>query len=337
MKVMHVIPGEPKVSEMIFARRESLELRRAGVEPEWFYLRSRVSPFALREDARQFRQRIQEVNPDLVHAQFGTMTAFFAVRLSPVPVVVTYRGTDLNRDLSQTRLRSFLGRTLSRLAAARAAGIVCVTSELRNRLWWGRGRAVILPGSVDLDRFQPRPRAEARAALGWNDEERVVLFNLGRFPKIKRPDLAKESVRIASEKIGPIRLHILDGSTEPEDVPILMNASDCLVITSMCEGSPTILREAMACNLPVVTVAVGDVRERLEGVSESRIANRDVKDIARGIVELLDPPRRSNGREAAQELSVDRFNQQLLAIYRGALESRGRRIQGAAVQLSKES
>lgn len=323
MRVLHVIPGEPQTSEMIFARREARELRRIGIELDIFYLRSRLSPLLLLQDLRAFRKKIKEVQPDVVHAQFGTMTAFFCACASSVPVVVTYRGTDLNRDPSQTPIRSFVGRMLSRLAAVKAARIVCVTEGLRGRLWWGKEKAVVLPGSVDLDQFRPMSRHEARAALGWKVEEQIVLFNVGRFPKVKRPELAREAVRIASEIVGPVRLHVVDGSTEPDRMPSLYNAADCLLITSVCEGSPTVLREAMACNLPVVSVDVGDVRVRLKGDLDSRVVSDDAQEIGRAVAGVLNPPRRSRGRELVQDLSVEQFNRELFAQYQCALQSRG--------------
>ena len=319
---------------MIFARHESRELMQAGVDGEVFYLRSRISPRQLWKDVVAFRHRVREFRPNLIHAQFGTMTAFFAAFATRTPAVVTYRGTDLNPDPSQTRFRSFLGRTLSRLAAAKAAGIVCVTSQLRSRLWWGRERAVVLPGSVDLDRFLPCERKQARAALGWDADEFVVLFNLGRFPKVKRPDLAAAAVNAAAAEVGPIRLHVMDGSIDQATVPLLMNASDSLIITSVCEGSPTILREALACNLPVVTVDVGDVRERLEGVTESHVVSRDMAELGGKLAEVLRRRQRSNGREAVQRLSVPQFTRDLAKLYRRALVANGKIEEAALLDLS---
>ena len=324
LRVLHVIPGEPQTSEMIFARRESAGLKQVGIDSQIFYLRSRISPLRIWNEAIRFHRMIRSLEPDLIHAQFGTMTAFFSVFLTSKPVVVTFRGTDLNSDPSQSWLRSFFGRTLSRLAAARAAATVCVSEQLRRRLWWNRSRAVVLPGSVDLEQFKPRSRVQTRAELGWDDHARVVLFNLGRFPKVKRPDMAAAAVKLAAEQVGPIRLHVLDGSIDPGKIPNLLNAADCLLITSVCEGSPTILREALACNLPVVSVDVGDVRERLRGVSDSYVVGNDTAQLANALAAVLRTRARSNGRDAVQHLAVARFNHELSAVYRAALRQRSK-------------
>src|ERR1700730_13232942 len=89
LRVLHVIPGEPKTSEMIFARRESRDLERVGIDTGVFYLRSRISPFTLWNEAIRYRRMIQEFRPDLVHAHFGTMTAFFTGYLTRKAMVVT--------------------------------------------------------------------------------------------------------------------------------------------------------------------------------------------------------------------------------------------------------
>jgi glycosyltransferase involved in cell wall biosynthesis len=81
----------------------------------------------------------------------------------------------------------------------------------------------------------------------------------------------------------------------------------------------------MACNLPVVSVDVGDVRERLNGVSESYVVGRDVRELGSALARILRGRHRSNGRDAVQGLAVARFNDQLAAIYRSALKRHSKR------------
>jgi len=310
---------------MPFAKREAQQLERAGVVPHLFFLRSRTSPIGLASEWRRLRREIREFRPDLVHAQFGTVTAFTAVFGSTVPVVVTFRGTDLNRDPGVTRVRYLVSRLLSQIAALGAARMVCQSRQLRSRLWWRRSRVTVLAGSIDLERFHSMPQEKARDALGWKNNERVVLFNAGTLVrKVKRLDLAKSAVAEAQKIVEGVRLVILDGSVSPDEVPIYMNASDCLLVTSDSEGSPTIVREAMACNLPIVSVDVGDVAERLRDVTESEITSRDPRELGAAVAKFLVARTRSNGRWRAREFSVNRFNQELVSVYERALAAQGR-------------
>jgi len=135
---------------MIFARRQAESLVRQGVEVNLFYLRSRTSLRELAREWRRFRRRVHRVNPQVIHAHFGTMTAWFAAWAAPLrPLVITYRGSDLNATPQgarwQARLRAAAGRAMSQFAALRAARIVCVSRQLRERLWWRRGNAVVMP------------------------------------------------------------------------------------------------------------------------------------------------------------------------------------------------
>lgn len=331
IRTLHAIPDMPVGSYNIFARREASSLASVGVEVETFYLSSRTSPRMLLQLRREFRKAIEKFKPDIIHAHFGTMTALFCVLSTRLPLVITFRGTDLNPDPSISKLRSFVGRTFSRVAAASAARNICVTEGLQRRLWWGKSKAVVMPGSVNMDLFRPIPKDEARVRMGWEQDARIVLFNAGRFPKIKRPDLAHAAVDCAKGRFGNIELVVLDGNTDPEIMPIVYSAADCLLITSDHEGSPTVAREAMACNLPIVSVEVGDVSERIRNDSSSRIVSRDPRDIGAAIADIVAKPRRSNGRAAVMEIAEDRAALQLRNLYEQILEQkRSRRWATAA-------
>jgi glycosyltransferase involved in cell wall biosynthesis len=315
---------------MIFARRQADWLAREGVAVECFYLRSRTSPGTLAREYFRLRGHIARTQPALVHAQFGTVTAMLAaLAAGRSPLAITYRGGDLNPPPTGTTsrsaaARSFLARLLSQLAALRAGLIVCVSEDLRQRLWWKRNRAVVLPSGVDTDQFQPQARDAVRVRLGWASDDRVVLFNAGRDPVNKRLDLARAAAAAARRRWPDLRLEILDGQVHPARVPGLMNASDCLLVASDTEGSPSVIQEALACALPIVSVDVGDGAERLRGVTHSRIVERDAESIGRALAEVTAVPRRTNGPEAARELSFDCLSRILRHLYGEAFAHTGR-------------
>jgi teichuronic acid biosynthesis glycosyltransferase TuaC len=329
MRVMFVIPGEARGHSMIFARRQAEILRAEGVEVETFYLESRTSPAALARELVRFRRLRRRVRPDVIHAQFGTMTALFAAVASvPTPLVITYRGSDLNPSHPWS-LRSATGRLLSQIAALRAARIVCVSRQLRERLWWRRPKAAVMPTGVDLEVFFPEARSAARSRLGWAEADRVVLFNAGREQSGKRLDLAAAAVTaarrwlvvlcpagLASRRAEPrLRLEVMNGSVPPERVPWLMSAADCLLVTSDAEGSPTVVQEALASNLPVVSVAAGDAPERLAGVRHTLIVARDPEALGAALAGVVARPERSDGRSKSDEFSARAIARRLHALY----------------------
>jgi hypothetical protein len=190
---------------------------------------------------------------------------------------------------------------MSQIAALRAERILCETHQMRERLWWRKKRAIVLPTGVDLNRFRPRSKKKARALLGWANEERIVVFNGENRPETKGSKFAELALRIAEKEVGPIRLINFDGSIPPDLIPTYLNAADCLIFASVREGSPNIIKEALACDLPIVSTDVGDVAERLQSVAPSTvIANRDITEFGRALSDILRCNRRSNGRIAGK-------------------------------------
>lgn len=322
IRVLYLFPGEAEGSAMIFAKKQVEAVREAGVAAETFCLASRTDLRSLRREYARLRGLMDSFRPDLVHAQYGTMTAFFASLITPVPLVITFRGSDLNPAPSDPWIRSALRRWLSQYAARKAARIICVSEGLARRLWWARDRAVVLPSGVDTNLFVPRSRSDARQELGWAEEDRIVLFNAGLSPVVKRLDLAQAAANEAVKECGPIRFVTLDGRVPHSTVATMLNGADCLLLTSDWEGSPTIVQEALACNLPVLSVGVGDVRERLAGVVPSRIVERNPQALGKGLAEMLARPVRSNGRAWTAPVAQDHIVRKTVDLYREVLGSK---------------
>jgi glycosyltransferase involved in cell wall biosynthesis len=289
-----------------------------GVDVHAFFLRSRTSPLILVREWLRVRQDIVRVRPSIVHAHFGSVTAMFAaLSAGRIPLVVTYRGGDLNPagGALRQRVRSWLARMMSQAAALRAARIVCVSRQLRDRLWWRRSRAVILPSGVDPAMFFPEPRVRVRRRLGWPEDQPVALFNAGHDPQVKRFDLALQAVDAARRRVPGLRLEVMDGRVEPSEVPARMNAADCLLVTSDSEGSPTVVQEALACGLPIVSVEVGDVVERLTGVEHTRVVERGANALGEALAEFASEPRRTNGRSKIGEFATPVIAARLRLLY----------------------
>jgi teichuronic acid biosynthesis glycosyltransferase TuaC len=110
----------------------------------------------------------------------------------------------------------------------------------------------------------------------------------------------------------------------PEQIPTLLSAADCLLLTSSVEGSPNVVKEALACNLPVVSTDVGDVSKLLSDVRPSAVCPPDASELARALLECVDPPQRSNGRAMTAALDEDEIAARLLSIYRSVAADPGR-------------
>jgi len=158
-------------------------------------------------------------------------------------------------------------------------------------------------------------REQARGELGWDQNDPVVFFYAGSNPIGKGLDLANATVNFVRQKMPNLKLQILDGSVPSHLMPLYYNASDCLLMTSEHEGSPNVVKEAMSCNLPIIAVDVGDVRERLNGVLCSAITQRDSLMLGAELTKIIRLNRRSNGRDAIEKLDQRILAQQLVSIY----------------------
>lgn len=237
---------------------------------------------------------------DLVHANYG-LTGPPAVLQPRLPTVLSLWGTDL------------FGRygDVSRFCARHSDATIVMSEGMADAL---DTPCEVIPHGVDLDLFRPTDQDGARAAVSWPTETYEVLFPYPPDRPVKNYDRAKRIVDTASERLGePIELRTLQGI--PHDgMPAYMNAADVLLLTSDHEGSPNSVKEALACNLPIVATDVGDVAERLEEVTPSTVADDD-SHLVDGLIAALAQGERSNGREAAREVSVERMGERIVEVY----------------------
>jgi glycosyltransferase involved in cell wall biosynthesis len=126
--------------------------------------------------------------------------------------------------------------------------------------------------------------------------------------------LAEAAIERAHMDLDRIRLEVAYG-VSPDRMPLLMNAADCLLLTSSIEGSPNVVKEALMCNLPVVATAAGDVAELLEGVEPSYVCEASDVALAGALVRCLRRGERSNGRERSARLDGNVVARSLIELY----------------------
>ena len=311
----------------IHVRRQVESLIAAGLCCEIVYVRGYESPLAYPLAALSFltwsvtrRRRYK-----LVHVY--TAEAALAARFYlGAPMIATYLGDDLLGDRRADGTISMKARLRARLLRAHARLMtrsIVVSGVMQRALPpAARARSSVIPQGIDSSVFRPQEKAKAREAFGWQVGEKVALFAATKpHSPAKRLWLAEEACARASESVGPVRLHVAAG-VDPETIPLLMNASDCLLVTSAVEGSPNVVKEALMCNLPVVSTPAGDIDELLAGVEPSWLVPPVVEELAVALVECLSRGGRSNGREAAAELDERLIAKRIVAFYREVADVR---------------
>ncbi len=242
---------------------------------------------------------------DLIHAHYG-LSGLLASLQPSIPVVITFHGSDVNLNMRNYLLSLFA----SRLANAN----IFVHTNLSKSLKYYPNQANIIPCGVDLDLFRPISKTVARDKLGLDNKETYVLFSSSFDNKIKNASLAKLAVKRVE---NTILIELKNFSRR--EVSLLLNAVDLLLVTSYSETGPLIVKEALACNCPLISTDIGDVKTLIAETKNCFITKYDAEDIASKIDVILKSDRMSNGRDKVKHLGLDIIGNRVLNIYRRML------------------
>ena len=311
--------GRPRTTH--FIKRQAEHLRAAGVAVDVFHFKGAGNAWNYVKAWLRARRQLRQGRYDLVHAQFGQSGLMALPRR--LPFVVTFRGDDL-QGIEDARGRLTLGGRALRLACqfvAKCADVCIVVSEHMRPLVPKSVPTLVIPSGLDLSLFSPIPKDEARRHLGLAPDRPLVLF--AGDPKLarKRYWLAREAMAHLDPCLGAEL--IVAWGVPHADIPYYMSACDVLVFTSMQEGSPNVVKEALACDLPVVSVAVGDVAMRLEGIDGCELCADDrPATIAAALQRVLRRGQRCASRSTVLDLDEGRLTQEVIAIYRSVVRQR---------------
>lgn len=301
-------------------------LAEIGVEIEVFFFDRLLNGRSVYWNAGpKVRGKLESCACDLVHVAYGgVMAACVTNSVRHRPVVVSLCGSDLygeNFSGAVQKVSSMCGIFASRRAARRAAGVIVKSKRLLAALPLDvdRRKVRVMPNGVDLRCFRPLDRDTCRSRLGWQPDAFHVLFPTNMSDPVKRPELAQAAVEDLKSDGIPAQLHRLAGVVH-RDVPVWLNAADAVLITSAHEGSPNIVKEALACNRPVVSVDVGDVAERIAGVQGCYLAAAEPQVLADRLSRVYRGPGAVQGRAAVEALALERVSFGLLRFYQDAID-----------------
>jgi teichuronic acid biosynthesis glycosyltransferase TuaC len=310
---MYPTPAEPDFG--CFVKDQVDDLRRLGVDLTVLAFDGRSRKRRYLATAPQLRRALRRDRYDIVHAHYGLSGALASLQLA-TPVVTTFHGSDAWVPWE---------RSVSWLVARRTQPIA-VAPVIAASL--GVHDAPVIPCAVDLDVFAPLDRAEARRTLGWPAVGPCVLFPAARNDRSK---LARKRVDVFDAMIDRLRQSVpgvfaasLDGLPR-EEVALAMNAADVAVMTSLWEGAPVVVKESLACDTPVVSVAVGDVSAVVDGLPGCAIVPRDPEALAKAVGEALDADRNPRLRESMQAYGRQPIAERVLGVYRRVLAGRAQR------------
>jgi teichuronic acid biosynthesis glycosyltransferase TuaC len=306
MKVLVIGSGNHAGHFSPIVENQAGSLREAGVEISLFFVNGRGMRGYLR-NIIPLRRVLRKKEFDVVHAHYS-FSGMLASLSGARPLVVSLMGES---EGEKPVIRLFI-RLFSRLSWK----ITITKSEKMNSALKLR-KALVIPNGVDLGIFHPMDKNESKRKLGWDPEKLHILFAGNPERPIKNFGLARSAIEILD--LPEIDLHTL-GRIGYGDMPVWINASDLVIMSSHSEGSPNVIKEAMACNCPLVSTDVGDIRWLAGEVQGCYIAGNTPAEYALVLNQALTFAREkiyTAGRERLLELKLgtELIAEKLISVY----------------------
>ena len=291
-----------------FITQQVAALEKLGVDCQYFPVKSKGMTGYL-QHLKALKKAICEFHPDIVHAHYG-LCGLLANLQRCVPVVTTYHGSDINdKKVLQ----------LSKMAMRLSAWNIFVSKKTIH-IAQPKKKYSLLPCGIEISDLQLTEKQEARERMHLQKDRKYVLFAGAFDNKVKNASLAKEVVALLNDE--NVELLELKGYSH-EEVTLMMCAADVFLMTSISEGSPQVIKEALACGCPIVSVDVGDVEERIDGVQGCYIAeSRNPKEIAKLLQEAFDYQGKTDGRKKITDDGLDNvyIADELMKIYNSIIK-----------------
>ncbi|WP_237717741.1 glycosyltransferase family 4 protein [Pontibacter sp. BAB1700] len=254
---------------------------------------------------------MKRTKPDLVHVHYGLSALVAGVSkwlfMSRHKIITTFHGCDLNKKSE---------RRFSLLAAKLSSHNILVSEKMTK---YFPGRHSVVPCGIDT-KIGLNFRAKTRMEMGWGNQEFVVLFSSSFDRKEKDPEFAFEVIsKLRSTTSRSVRFLELKGYSR-EQLTALMQAADALLLCSLREGSPQVIKESILNSLPVVANDVGDVKQICEGIDNCFIVDKEVDAFVKALLMLVDKNVRIENRAPViEKFDNDIISGKLFHIYHEVL------------------
>ncbi|MBI9066031.1 MAG: glycosyltransferase [Salinivirgaceae bacterium] len=254
---------------------------------------------------------------DILHAHYSTNGFLCLLAGASNKLIVSYLGSDLlginNSNGSKNKI-SIVIQFISYIVSVFSKAIIVKTDQMKKNIssqYYKKTQ--IIPNGVDFDRFYPIAQNEAKHKLKLDLVKKIVLF-------LGNPNDSNKNYSLAKLTFGflPQTNYLLVSPypTNPEKIPLFLNAADVLILTSISEGSANVIKEALACNTPIVTVDVGDASVNVQDVYKAHVVPYDPNKIAGKIIDVCKNSDRSNGRSLINHLEISIIADRIIAFYR---------------------
>ena len=313
MKVLVVTNMYPQPDQPAFGTfvRDQVEaLRRRGIEVDVLFINGRKSRLNYLWGLFRFWRQLLKRRYDVIHAHY--VFSGIIARLQPFfSVVVTYHGSELG-----VGPQHWLPR-LARAVHPLFQRVIVVSPQMKQML--NSPNVCVIPCGVNFDEFKPIPLTKARQQIGLPLDKPLVVWAGEHWRPEKRYRMLEQAMQLVKQDLPDAELVLVSGQPH-QMVPVYMSACDVLALTSAREGSPMVIKEAMACNLPIVSVDVGDVAAVIGETEHSYLVEPTPEAVAEKLRLVLSNRQRTNGRSKIGHLESNVIAGQIIEIYKELCE-----------------
>lgn len=316
MRVLHVVsslPTRERPFDKPFVQSQIESLKRNAVDIDVVNIRGNERAFNYFLGIFKVLRQVSRTKYDAVHAHYS-YCGWCSVFQRRVPVILSLMGSDLYGSINargQQTLEGLLTIFTTRILIRLVKAVIVKSDRMRKEI--ESVRVHVVPNGVDFRIFKPvAHRISTKKSANVTP---TILFLGNPEDPGKNFALAKKAFEIVKTESRKAKLVVPFGVSQ-EEVVRYMNMCDVLLLTSIREGSPNVIKEAMACNLPIVATDVGDVREVIGDTEGCYIASFSAHDLAAKIRLALEYGKRTNGRQRIRHLDINNIARTIISIYR---------------------
>jgi glycosyltransferase involved in cell wall biosynthesis len=322
MRVLFVRSGN--VENDPITNRQAISLIQKRIEVELFSIKGK-GLWGYVKNIFRLNKKIKEISPDIIHAHFGLSGIVAYLSSSGQKVIVSFMGDDIVGSNRKNGSITLISKLLARINIFFARNLydhsIAKSEEIFKRI--NSKKVTLIPNGVDLKTYQILDKRIVRNQIGIQEETDLVIFASNPNRREKNYALAEKAIKLLHD---PKILILCLWDKSQEELVRYYNAADLLLLTSFHEGSPNVVKEAMACCCPVVSTEVGDVKLLFADSPGYFIARFDPIDVAEKIklaIQFRKKYKHTEGRKKIVEMKLDSGNvaDKLIEVYEKVLNS----------------
>jgi len=306
MKVLFVSSGNSQTGIGVLVKNQGESLKNNGVQIEYFTIIGKGLKGYLR-NIPELRKFLKSNRFDIIHAHYS-LSGIVALLAGARPLVVSLMGSDIEANLFLKLIFKMFRKFLEKNLIVKSESIKKKIKSID---------AQVIPNGVDLIKFSLMDQKTAREKVGFSQDLKYIIFVADPARYEKNYKLTQKAYKLLND--NNVKLQVLYNAAH-RLIPFYMNAADVVLLTSLWEGSPNVIKEAMACNCPIVSTDVGDVRAVLGNTEGCFITTFKPEDVAEKLKKTLAFGKRTDGREHIRYLDSNVIAKKIIKFYEKIFE-----------------